>query len=117
MSRIFLTVTFCLGAAAAQAGPYDGLYRPSGDFGQAWTCTDVGMDGGALAIEGDLWTGVENQCRLTDPVAIRETSATRYTAICTGEGETYERPFLIFLTDNGVGILDDYGFAQFDRCQ
>ncbi|PIE08533.1 MAG: hypothetical protein CSA73_01540 [Rhodobacterales bacterium] len=114
---------FCFGliatTSAAFATPYDGIYRPASANGAAWTCRsmDGGMDGGAVAIQGDRLQGVGNSCLLTNPVDVRGMSATLYDAECSGEGATYtERLMLMKSHDGGVVVIRDGWAANWARC-
>lgn len=102
---------FC-GSVAAQS--IDGLYRPAG---ANWSCSpnQIGVDGGALAIQGDTFSGVENRCDLTSPVRIGD--GTRYVAICAAEGTTYREQMTITPTVDGVRITRAGGTAMWDRCE
>jgi hypothetical protein len=50
-----VAVLAALLAAPLAAGPFDGLYRPDYPETEGWDCRSIGSDGGALAIEGDLF--------------------------------------------------------------
>lgn len=102
---------FC-GSVAAQS--IDGLYRPAG---ANWSCSpdQIGVDGGALAIQGNVFNGVENRCDLTSPVRIGD--GTRYTAVCLAEGSTYREQMTITPTVDGVRITRDGRTAMWDRCE
>ena len=94
-------------AAPALATPYDGLYRPNYDFAASWDCETVGMEGGALAIEGDVLTGVETRCTLGDPVEVRDMNAVLYDADCAGEGESYSERVMLLAHEFGVYVIRD----------
>lgn len=97
-------------AAANAAGPFDGTYRPNYDFAVSWNCTDLGMDGGALAIRDHELIGVENLCRLTEPVRVNGMNAILYNGICAGEGYEYSERIMLMKNDHGVYVIRD-GFA------
>ncbi|MEP1613826.1 MAG: hypothetical protein ABJL72_18135 [Roseobacter sp.] len=115
-SPLFTLVTFatlsCAGFANAQN--LDGLYQPSGS---SWSCSpdQVGMDGGALSIQGGVINGVENRCDLTVPIDTG--NGTRFTAVCSTEGSTYEEPILISPTRNGVSIERGGDTVYWTRCE
>lgn len=92
-----------------QAQNIDGLYQPSG---ADWTCSpdQIGMDGGALAIQNEVFRGVENRCDLTNPQP--DGSGTAFTAICSAEGSTYQQQMTITPTANGISIQRD-GFTSY----
>ncbi len=117
--RLFLCFALIATTSAAFATPYEGVYRPASAAAQTWTCrsVDVGMDGGAVAIQGDRLRGVENNCLLTNPVDVRGMSATLYDAECSGEGETYtERLMLMKGYDGGVVVIRDGWASDWARC-
>ena len=96
--------------AAASAGPFDGIYRPNYDFAADWNCTDIGRDGGALAIQDHKLIGVENYCELTDPVQVNRMNAILYNAMCAGEGMTYSERVMLMKNEHGVYVIRD-GFV------
>lgn len=102
------------GAHLTHAQSLDGLYQPSG---LSWSCSpdQVGMDGGALSIQGGVYNGVENRCDLTAPIETGD--GTRFTAVCSAEGSTYEEPILISPTHNGVSIERGGQTAYWTRCE
>jgi len=111
---VALALTFAPGLALAT--PYDGLFRPNYDFAASWDCTNVGMEGGALAIEGDRLFGVENTCTLADPVDVRGMNAVLYDATCSGEGEVYEERIMLMAHDFGVYVIRDAMVADWLSC-
>ena len=111
--RFTTLVALCL-AGASSAQNIDGLYQPSGS---AWSClpAQIGMDGGALAIQSGVFEGVENRCDLTNPQP--DGTGIPYPANCSAEGSTYEQQMTITPTANGVSIQRD-GFTSFwRRCE
>lgn len=98
-------------AAPAFAGPFDGVYRPDQPWAEGWDCVSVGSDGGALAIEGDVFKGVESQCQLTNPVPVTGMDAILYDAECAGEGETYSYRMMLMRLPEGVAVIED-GFVN-----
>ncbi|QBF34040.1 hypothetical protein [Thalassococcus sp. S3] len=103
---------------AAQAGPYpyDGLYRPDADWAEGWDCQSVGIDGGALAVRGGQFFGVENTCTLSNPTQIRDMDATLYDATCTGEGMTSTERLMLMRLPDGLAVIRDGSVAQLRRC-
>ena len=87
----------------------DGLYRPDADWAEDWDCRSVGQDGGAVEIRDGVFHGVEAQCKLTNPVSVRDMDATLYDAICTGEGESWQARLMIMDTAEGIVTLRDGG--------
>jgi hypothetical protein len=98
-------------AAPGVAGPFDGIYRPDQPWAENWDCASVGLDGGALAIEGDTFKGVENQCKLTNPMPVTGMDAILYDAECSGEGETVSYRMMVMRLPEGVAIIED-GFIN-----
>ena len=116
--RVVCSVAICCFATAGLAGSYDGLYRPTGGHSVGWSCqrADIGMDGGAMAVQNGKFFGVENECALTNPVAVRGMQATLYDAVCSGEGESYTYRLMLMKTSDGIAFVKD-GFAnRLTRC-
>ena len=103
-------------ATPGLAGPFDGLYRPDQPWAEGWDCQSVGSDGGALAIEGDLFKGVENQCRLTNPVPVTGMDAILYDAECAAEGETSSYRMMLMRLPEGLAIIEDGFVSPLKRC-
>ena len=61
-------------ATPALAGPYDGTYKQAANS----ECGLVGVDGGAVRIEEDIFYGVEAECRMSDPVNVIDMDALLY---------------------------------------
>lgn len=100
-------------ASLVHAQRLDGLYQPSG---QSWTCLpeQVGMDGGALSVVGDIFNGVENRCQLTNP---RPSGAgTTYTAVCSAEGEESREDLTLTPTANGISLRRGGTTFYWERC-
>lgn len=107
-----LVCLFCTSSLSAQS--IDGIYQLSGSN---WSCSpdQIGMDGGALAIQNGVFEGVENRCDLTSPTKVD--NGLRYTAVCSAEGSTYSEPITITPTSNGVKI-DRNGYTFYwSRCE
>ncbi len=96
----------------AQAGPFDGLYRPDGM--EEWDCQSIGSDGGALAVRDGVLYGVESACQLTDPVQVNGMSGVLYEAQCTREGETYSKRMMLMNVPEGLAVIED-GFVNILR--
>lgn len=99
--------------APLHAQSIDGLYQPSGS---EWSCSpdQIGMDGGALAIQNGVFEGVENRCELTNPQP--DGRGTIFSAVCSAEGSTYEQQMTITPTANGVSIQRDGFTSYWKRC-
>jgi hypothetical protein len=112
-----LAVLALLLPVAAAAGPFDGLYRPNYDWAKSWDCTSVAMDGGAMAIEGDTYWGIDNPCTLSDPIEVRGMSAVLYDRTCAGEGEPYTERAMIMGHEFGVYVITDGLVLDWLRCE
>jgi len=112
---ILCAAALSIGAAAAAAGQFDGLYYPTG---MQWSCNpiDVGMDGGALQIEGDALIGVENYCELSQPTSVRGMEAVLYDADCAGEGYEYSYRVMLLRQPSGVYVITEDGVADWTLC-
>lgn len=99
-------------AGAADAAGMEGRYKltPEAD------CARVGQDG-FLRIEDDVFYGAESQCRMTNPIDVRDMSATLYDMVCTGEGTAWtERAMMVKGADDELILVwDGYAFA-YPRC-
>lgn len=103
-------------AAPALAGPFEGTYYPGIALPGAWDCKSIGMDGGALAVQGDELIGVENRCTLTAPVEVRDMDAVLYDAQCAGEGETTSERVMLMRSTEGLYVIRDGFVADWLRC-
>lgn len=101
---------------AVGAGPFDGLYRPNYDWALAWDCTTVGVDGGALAVENDTLTAVDNSCTLSDPVEVRDMEAVLYDAECSGDGGASAGRIMLMAHDFGLYVIRDGFVLDWIRC-
>ncbi len=116
VKRCFALLAVLPFAVASAAGPFDGIYRPNHDFAVSWDCTSIGMDGGALAIQGQELFGVENRCELTEPVRIKGMNAILYNGICAGEGDEYSERIMLMKSDHGVYVIQDGLALDLIRC-
>ncbi|SFP33810.1 hypothetical protein [Tranquillimonas alkanivorans] len=108
------TAALCLLASPALGqGAFDGLYMPS----PTTDCSVSGVEGGALRIEEGVFYGVESECRMTQPVDVRDMNAQLFDMECEGEGlEWTQRAFVMAAADGGLVMAWD-GFAfKYDRC-
>ncbi len=100
---------------AAQELSFDGLWRanPNTD------CAREEGAGSALRIENDVLHGVENECRMTRPVAVRDMDAVLYDMECDGggEGESFtERAMFLKAADGGLFLVwNGYAF-KYEAC-
>lgn len=110
-AAVVLWLAAATGAAAET--PYDGLFKPA----PTTDCTRVGGDGGALKIEDGTFFGAESQCRMTQPVNVRDMEAVLYDMVCTGEGEDWQQRAMFMTAADGGIIMVWNGFAfKYDRC-
>jgi hypothetical protein len=107
MRAALIGIGLAIVAGGAVAGPYEGIYRPDYPGAESWDCRTIGMDGGALAVIGDSFHGVENTCTLTNPVEVRGMAATLFDAECSGEGEIYGYRLMIMKTPEGIAMIED----------
>lgn len=97
------------------AGPYDGVYKTTANA----ECALVGVDGGSLKIEGNIFYGVDVQCRMSRPVDINDMDATIYTMECSGEDQSWSERAILMNDADKTGlymIWDGYAF-RYDRCK
>lgn len=104
-------------STAAIAGPFDGIYRPNSDTAGIWDCQIIGADGGAFAIFGDELFGLENQCKLANPVNITGMDAILYDATCSGEGFIESHRTMILRNDHGVYVISNGYAADWKLCE
>jgi len=107
-----LTGLLACATATASAHGYDGVYRFPGTQG----CTFLGIDNGVIQIRRGVLSGTENDCRMTNPVEVRDMDATLYDLQCQGEGMGWQERAMIIRSGNGV-VIARRGYAQeFERC-
>ena len=82
-----------------------------------WDCRSVGSDGGALAIEDDVFKGVENHCRLTNPVPVTGMDAMLCDAHFAGEGESYSYRLMILRVPAGLAVIEDGAVNLLKSCE
>lgn len=112
-----LTVLAVLAAAPLAAQSFDGVYRPAGPAGANWNCQVVGIDGGAIAVRGNLIQAVESTCELSAPIEIRRMEAKLFNGRCDEEGISTAHRFFLSKTVNGLAILRGDGAAMLlERC-
>jgi hypothetical protein len=101
--------------AALSASPYDGVYRQTANA----ECALVGVDGGSLKIEGNIFYGVEVECHMINPVEVEDMNATIYEMQCSGDAEAWTERAMIMPDAQGDGlymIWSGYAF-RYDRCE
>ncbi len=104
--------------AAAEAGPYDGRYRPEQESGDTWDCKSIGIDGGAILITSGTFFAVGSRCALRNPVNVEGMDATLYDAICRAEADPWQRRIMIMKTGTGIAVLQKGAHISFlRRCE
>lgn len=101
--------------AALWASPYDGVYKQTANA----ECALVGVDGGSLKIEGDIFYGVEVECHMINPVEVEDMNATIYEMQCSGEAEAWTERAIMMPDAQGTGlymIWSGYAF-RYERCE
>lgn len=113
MRSLALSIGLAALPLTALAGPYDGVYRQAANA----DCGLVGVDGGALKIEGGIFYGVEMQCRMSRPVDVVNMDATLYTMDCSGEGQSWtERAMLLNAAEGGIYMIWNGYVFRYLRC-
>ncbi|MCI5040798.1 MAG: hypothetical protein MRY81_14070 [Donghicola eburneus] len=113
MHNAFPAAAVILMAATAVSAEFDGIYRQAADS----DCSLVGVDGGALKIEEDVFYGVESTCNMTDPVPVNDMDAVLYRMRCSSEdGAWTARAMMVHGADGGlIMVWDGYAF-KYDSC-
>jgi hypothetical protein len=109
-----LLLALVLTPAMLAAGPFDGVYKQTANA----ECALVGVEGGALKIERNIFYGVNVECRMANPVDIVNMDATLYDMQCSGEGETWTERAMLMTDAEGTGIYmiwNRYAF-RYQRC-
>ena len=103
------------GAAQSLLDRVQGLYYPPNQG--SWDCATLGMDGGAVGVQGDMLHGVENACRMTDAFPIPGMDAMMFDLACSGEGMTYDGGKVILVpTQDGLGLVREGHVTTWLRC-
>ena len=115
MTRMIAGILACSIAPAAMAQDLDfeGLWRsnPTTD------CAYTGGEGTALKVEDDVLYGVENQCRMSRPVDVRDMDAILFDMECEGEAENFvERAMFMGATDGGLYLIWDGIVFKYESC-
>ncbi|RBI85060.1 hypothetical protein DRV85_10385 [Rhodosalinus halophilus] len=75
------------------------------------------MDGGALAVPGGRFEGVENSGTLANPVNLRDMQATLCDAACTGEGVVSQERFMLMqAAQGGIWVILGGWATRLVRC-
>ena len=83
--RALLTCAALMAAMPAMGGEFDGVFKQ----GPEWDCGLAGVDGGALVIKDGIFHGVEMECRMENPVDVRDMDAYLYDMECSGGGSAW----------------------------
>lgn len=95
-------------------GPFDGVFKQAANA----ECGLVGVNGGALKIENDIFYGVEVECRMTNPVSVNDMDATLYTMQCSGGDQSWTERAMLMNSKESNGLImvwNGYAFI-YDRC-
>lgn len=104
-------------ASPVVAQNLDGVYYWQ-DSDPGFGCAESAYAEFQITIEGNKISFVETQCKLGDPVGIRDMAeATLYDAVCTGEGDTWTERMLVYETYDGVALLSRGAARTYTRCQ
>lgn len=102
--------------APAQDGRFDGDWAA----GDPMACDLSGHDSAnfALRIRGDLFRGLETECRMTNPLTLPGVGAVIHEMECTGEGERWSYHALMMLDRDGQLVMISDGSALiYPRCE
>lgn len=117
--RIFLGLIFLLHSPVSTMA-FEGKFVPFGADGDGWDCGDVGADKGAFQITNESLTGLEYQCKLSNPIQSEEMNATVYDADCALEGTSYSQRITLmpwkFPSSEGIYVIEDGYVQQWERC-
>ena len=110
---VFISLMLAPPVAADQ---FDGLYW--WNFGRwegtqtGWSCkkADIGMDGGAFAVQGTTYHSIEESCELSNPVRVRGLDAVLYDAERRDHAETKSERLMLMKHNSGIYVIRD-GFA------
>ena len=113
--RSHIALALALMPTLMWASPYDGVYKQTANA----ECALVGVDGGALKIEDDIFYGVEVECRMENPLELTEMNATVYEMQCIGEGTTWKESAILMPDAEANGLYMIWrGYAfRYDRCE
>lgn len=101
--------------ASAQDGQFDGDWAT----GDPMACDTSGGDvvNFALRIRGDVFRGMETECRMTNPVTVRDLGAIVFDMECSGEGDSWGYRALFMIDRDGQLVLISDGSALiYPRC-
>ena len=100
-------------AGAGEGADVDGLYMLSADG----DCARVGEEGGALRVARGVLYGVDSECRMLNPVPVRNMNADLVDMVCAGEGTEWSERAMVMRGAEGQLILVWNGYAfSYPRC-
>lgn len=102
--------------AATLAGPFDGFYRPNYDWAESWDCQSPGVDGGALAIAGDQFHGLDGACTLSNPIDVRGMDGVLYDIACPPADSETPRRIMLLNHAFGLYVITDGLVLDWLRC-
>lgn len=108
----WLSFALCL-AQPAVADTFDGVYSQ----GAGAACVPTGTAGNVVRIENGVFHGIETECRMENPVDVRDMNAVLYDMQCRGDqSEWSARALFMTAVDGGlVMVWDGYAF-KYDPC-
>ena len=109
-----LSVTCALVPTLVSGGPFDGVYKQTANA----ECSLVGIDGGSVKVEDSIFYGVEMQCRMINPIDIRDMNATIFNMECSGSGQTWSERAIMMADAETPGVYmiwNGYAF-RYQRC-
>ncbi|MGR3485567.1 MAG: hypothetical protein ACU0BF_09490 [Paracoccaceae bacterium] len=102
MRQHSLAAALALLALPVAAQQFDGVYRQAANA----ECGLVGANGGAVEIAGGIFRGVELECRMENPVDVRDMDAVLYDMTCSGEDDAWsERAMLLRAADGSDDLI------------
>ncbi len=105
--RVFIALFMMFFAAAAQAAPF---------YQGVWVADGMTCDNGLKITKARMF-GLENQCVLEDPVAIRGLDGILFDRFCEGEGMKSKDRILFLNGSDGRLTIFNAGFTViYDRC-
>lgn len=116
MRRLAAALAIAAGPALADASAFEGDWA----VGDPAACVSAERGDRAnlhLIIRDGMLIGLENRCRLTDPVAVEGMSAVLFDSECQAEGEDHRERLLLMLDHEGRLVMLRDGFVwTYPRC-
>jgi len=98
----------------------DGMFDGDWAAGDPMTCDMSGRDSAnfALRIRGDLFRGLETECRMTNPITLPGLGAVVHDMDCVGEGDRWSyRALLMIDRDGRLVMISDGSALTYPRCE